>query len=77
MFFYISENIDVYIPHCKYHGMHHSSPWFSAAWIANVVSKREGGGGWLLVVEASSVSNLSFVLILIQLFYSNFFIIVL
>ena len=45
MFSYISENIDAYIPYCKYHGKHHSFPWFSAAWIATVVSKREKGGG--------------------------------
>ena len=36
---WVQAGIDVYIPHCKYQGKSHTSPWFSAACAAAIVHK--------------------------------------
>ena len=36
---WVQVGIDVYIPHCKYQVKPHSSPWFSAAFVAAIVHR--------------------------------------
>ena len=36
---WVQVEVDVYIPHCKYQVKPHSSPWFSAAFVAAMVHR--------------------------------------